>query len=169
MTNFLSKINQTIINAIHDNKVSKSDLAETVKQLAIENESLKRRIKVDKKSVSRAEHMKTNHNRAKSNRRSELLVFLESQITQACFTRAQIIANCLFTFDTKYAQSTITTYLSDCMSLKYHSSRVFKRLVLCDKHSKVLYFADLNNIKSAAQMRAERTQAEIDKAWNAQA
>jgi len=154
----IAELNQQVIDF---EDMSKKDIIEHYKSIAMNNMKLRnenRRYIVSKKVVSKKEGMKTRHNQKKRQKRSTLLIYLESLISEAMYTRKQIINNALFMFDTQYAISTINTYLTDSQNDKYFKN-VFDQKVV--KTNEVLHFID-TKVKTKIDINYEKNQMLIN-------
>lgn len=155
--------NQMIINLINEN-ASKATI-ETVQRLQKERRELERAVNVNisnrrfiakKRAATKAQNNETHRTRIKRKRRSELVIAIESYLSEARYTRLQIIEMIMFKFDC--ALSTVRTYLTDSKNVKYN---VFSQLVIEDAKTKIMHFNNMQ-AKSIDHIAALDRQSQID-------
>lgn len=161
MTN-LNNDNQIIMNLIASN-ASKSTI-ETVKQLQDDKRKLERELNANvsnrryvavKRTATSAQNNETHRTRIRRKKRSDLVIAIESYLSDAMYTRKQIIEMIMFKFDC--AISTVRTYLTDSKNVKYNA---FSQLVIEDDKTRIMHFNDVI-AKTASHIAALDRQTQI--------
>lgn len=161
--NLLYNDNQVIIDLMSKN--ASRQTIDTVLRLQNERRQLERglnanvknrRVKVHKRIATKAQNTETHHTRNQRKKRSDLVIALEHYLSEARYTRKQIIDMCMYRFDC--AVSTVKTYLTDSKNAKYN---VFSQLVCEDSKTKIMHFVNVQ-AKSIDSIQRMHNQEMID-------